>query len=245
MSNSVLSKPSKLQNRYLKNPIIAALDLDDPVKALKLADEIGEIVGGLKVGPRLVMREGESFIKKLSERARVFVDMKHFDIPSTMVSAVQASFDAGATLVTVHALSGHEALKKCAELEAKLNQIRPFKILAVTILTSWNEQSFPPNLHSKPVAQHVDDLAGLALESGLSGLVCSGHELELLKDKNLFKVVPGIRMDLEEHQDQKRVMDPKTALKKGASALVVGRPIIEAKNPKEAAADYVVATLES
>lgn len=229
------------EKALLKNPIIAALDLDDPEKALRLADEIGEVVGGLKVGPRLVMREGHGFIQKLSQRAPVFVDMKHFDIPSTMTSAIQASFEAGATLVTIHALAGLEAMQKCAELEKKLNQIRPFKILAVTILTSWSEQSLPPNLQAKPIANHVQDLAGLTLSAGLSGLVCGGHELSLLSEKSLYKVVPGIRMELEGHQDQKRVMGPAEALKKGASALVVGRPIIEAKNPKEAAMDYVMA----
>lgn len=227
----------------LKNPIIAALDIDDPEKALKLADEIGEIVGGLKVGPRLVMREGESFIKKLAQRSKIFVDMKHFDIPSTMVAAIQASFDAGATLVTVHALAGSEALQECAKLEAKLNQIRPFKILAVTILTSWDQNTLPTNMKPLPISSHVQELAALTMNSGLSGLVCSGHELDLVKTSNLYKVVPGIRMDLEEHQDQKRVMEPEAALRKGASALVVGRPIIGAKNPKEAAMDYVMASM--
>lgn len=227
----------------LNNPIIAALDVDDPQKALKIADEIGEIVGGLKVGPRLVMREGESLIKKLSQRSKVFVDMKHFDIPTTMTSAIQASFDSGATLVTIHALAGSDALQKCAELEKKLNQIRPFKILAVTILTSWNEKSFPNNMKPLSVSTHVQELAALTINSGLTGLVCSGHELDLLKASYLYKVVPGIRMDLEEHGDQKRVMGPKEALAKGANALVVGRPIIEAKNPKQAAMDYVMAAM--
>lgn len=227
----------------LKNPIIAALDFDDPQKALKTANEIGEIVGGLKIGPRLVMREGEKFISKLAERAPVFVDMKHFDIPSTMVAAVRASFEAGATLVTVHALAGEEALQKCAELEKELEKERPFKILAVTVLTSWTEKSYPPPFQTKPIAEHVASLASLARKSGLSGLVCSGHELSLLKDSALYKVVPGIRMELEDTQDQKRVMGPKQALKSGADALVVGRPIIEAKNIKEAALDYVMASM--
>ncbi|MFN8792634.1 MAG: orotidine-5'-phosphate decarboxylase [Bdellovibrionales bacterium] len=244
MSSTKDQVAAKLGSRYLKNPIIAALDVDDAGRALALADELGEIVGGLKVGPRLVMREGASLIQKLAARGRVFVDMKHFDIPSTMTSAIQASFDAGATLVTVHALSGLEALRQCAELEQKLNQIRPFKVLAVTILTSWNQNSVPGNFQSQPIATHVRTLAELAHSAGLSGLVCSGHELELVQDLNLFKVVPGIRVDLENHQDQKRVMDPKTALKKGAQALVVGRPILEARSPRETALDYVLTSIE-
>ncbi len=227
----------------LKNPIILALDMNNADAAFKLAQEVGEIVGGIKVGPRLVMREGQSLITKLARLAPVFVDMKHFDIPSTMLSAVQASFDAGATLVTVHALAGKEALEECASLESKLNQQRPFKILAVTILTSWSDQTLPLNFQQKTVSEHVLELAGAAEEAGLTGLVCSGHELDLLAYKKSYKVVPGIRMDLEEHQDQKRVMNPKEALSKGASALVVGRPILHANSPREAALDYVMASM--
>ncbi len=227
----------------LQNPIIVALDLDSAEEAYKLAQEVGEVAGALKIGPRLVMREGQAFVQKLAQLAPVFVDMKHFDIPSTMVAGIQASFDAGATLVTVHALAGKEALRECANLEAKLNQIRPFKILAVTVLTSWGEGNLPISFQPKPIKEHVLDLASEAEEAGITGLVCSGHELDLLKDKKSFKVVPGIRMDLEEHQDQKRVMEPKTALSKGAQALVVGRPILQAPNPKEAVLDYVMASM--
>ena len=230
-------------SQLLKNPIIVALDMNNPDAALKLANEVGEIVGGIKVGPRLVMREGQSLITKLARIAPVFVDMKHFDIPSTMLSGVQASFDAGATLVTVHALAGREALLECANLEAKLNAQRPFKILAVTVLTSWTDQSIPESFQQKSISEHVLELATLAEESGLSGIVCSGHELDLLTYKKSYKVVPGIRMDLQDHQDQKRVMDPKVALQKGANALVVGRPILHADNPKEAAMDYVMAAM--
>lgn len=232
-----------IQNPILKNPILVALDMNNPDAAMRLAADLSDIVGGFKIGPRLVMREGSSFITKLSQLGPVFVDMKHFDIPSTMISAVQASFDAGATFVTVHALAGPEALLECAILEEKLNRIRPFKILAVTVLTSWSEERMPQTFQVKSIGEHVLELAGDAEEAGLSGLVCSGHELDLLIYKKSFKVVPGIRMDLEDHQDQQRVMGPKQALAKGANALVVGRPILHADNPKETALDYVLAAM--
>ena len=223
----------------LKNPILVALDLDQPEKALEIAQELKNIVGGYKVGPRLVMKEGARLVEKLSTLAPVFVDMKHFDIPSTMISAIKTSFDSGATLVTVHALAGLEALAQCAKLEQELNKIRPFKILCVSILTSWDLSSFPSNFKSQTPSQHVDELSDLVIHSGLTGLVCSGHELGLLKDKNLFKVVPGIRGAQDLAQDQKRVMTPADAIKKGASALVVGRPIIEAQDIKSAAQEFV------
>lgn len=220
---------------FLKNPIILALDVDDQKTAFDHLKTLGHLVGAVKLGPRLVYRYGSEFVKECAKTCPVFVDNKYFDIPSTMVAAVQASFDSGATLVTAHALSGSEALKQLSDLEKKLNQIRPFKILAVTVLTSWDEKSFPPSFKVLPVQDHVVGLANLVVDSGLSGIVCSGHELNLLKDKNLYKVVPGIRFtsSADSNHDQKRVMSPKEALSAGAQALVIGRVLLQSKNPEK------------
>ena len=89
--------------KLLKNPVILALDVDSKDQAFKILDHVGDLVGGIKLGPRMVYRYGGDLVKQFSEIAPVFVDNKYFDIPSTMVAAVRASFDAGATLVTVHA----------------------------------------------------------------------------------------------------------------------------------------------
>lgn len=228
----------------MKNPIIAALDVDDLGQALRLADELADVVGGFKVGPRLCLRYGQDLIKEVAARGPVFVDNKHFDIPSTMEAAVRASFEAGASLVTVHALSGREALLKMAALEKELSQIRAFKILAVTILTSWDQNSIPGNFKQQSISKHVTELADLVLSSGMTGLVCSPQELELLQNKGLYLVTPGIRFNMDQLGDQKRVMGPYEAIKAGASALVVGRPIIESKKPRETATDYVMAIYE-
>lgn len=221
----------------LKNPIILALDVDSKDQAFKILDHVGDLVGGVKLGPRMVYRYGGDLVKQVAEVAPVFVDNKYFDIPSTMVAAVRASFDAGATLVTVHALSGSEALKELAKLENELNQIRPFKILAVTILTSWSQSSMPASLHSWSVENHVRSLTQEVHNAGLRGLVCSGHELQYLNYPEIFKVTPGIRLSSEQSnsqsEDQKRIMTPKQAVKAGASALVIGRPILQAHNPRE------------
>lgn len=233
-----------LRAHPMRNPIILALDVDTRDQAMKIADEIGDIVGGIKLGPRLCLRYGMEFVKEMAERAPIFLDNKHFDIPSTMEAAVRASFEAGASLVTVHALSGAEALKKMAEVEKELNQKRPFKILAVTILTSWDQNSLPSNMKEQPIAQHVTELATLVKNSGLSSVVCSPHELDLLQNRDLYLVTPGIRFSMQDSGDQKRIMDPKEALRRGASALVVGRPILEAKNIKETATDFVMAVYE-
>jgi len=233
----------KSQVQLLKNPIILALDVDSKIETERVLDSVGDLVGAIKLGPRLVYRYGADFVQKCSEQAPIFVDNKYFDIPSTMVSAVKASFEAGATLATVHALSGGEALSQLAALENELNQIRPFKILAVTILTSWSQDSFPENFKTQTVSDHVISLAKLVKSSGLTGLVCSGHELQLLKDHgitdNFYTVTPGIRLDGGVAADQKRVMNPQAAIKAGASALVIGRPILESTNPRKTVQDIL------
>lgn len=223
------------------NPLVVAMDVDSRDQALKLSDELSSIVGGIKLGPRLVNRYGQSLISEISKRSPVFVDCKFFDIPSTMVSAVEASFEAGASVVTVHALSGREALTELATLEKKCNAKRPFRILAVTILTSWSQDSLPAVMKNQPIAQQVKSLTELVIESGLSSVVCSAHELaDLTGFPALYKLTPGIRFSLGDHGDQKRVMGPDEAIKAGANAIVVGRPIIEAKNPRETAMDFSV-----
>ncbi|MBC7420539.1 MAG: orotidine-5'-phosphate decarboxylase [Bdellovibrio sp.] len=223
--------------RLLKNPLIFALDVDSEEEAFKRLKPVIDLVGGVKIGPRLAYRYGSPFIAKVAAQTSVFVDNKYFDIPSTMKSAVKASFDAGATLVTVHAMSGLQALKELAQLEMELNRIRPFKILAVTILTSWEKSSLPENFHSWSIENHVKSLSQLVYQSGIRGLVCSGHELDLISQKDFFKVIPGIRLSSDagkdEAQDQKRVMTPKQAMKAGAQALVVGRPILESSDPRQ------------
>jgi len=220
----------------LKNPIFVALDLDDPAKALSIAKQVEPFVGGFKIGPRLILREGAGFVQKVAALKPVFIDNKYFDIPSTMDSAIRATFEMGATFATIHAQSGSEAMKLLAQTEQELNSKRPFKILAVTILTSFAQNTLPPNSNKQDIATQVVDLASLAIQSGLTGIVCSPHEAEVLRARhnNAYLVTPGIRLD-GNAGDQKRIMGPKEAMKAGASALVIGRPIVEAKNPAVAA----------
>ncbi len=238
----------------IRNPLVLALDVDTKEEAFQFISQVGDLVGCIKIGPRLVNRYGESLIAELAKIAPVFVDHKFFDIPSTMESAIRNVFSAGATLATIHALSGHEAMTQFAKVERELNQVRPFKILAVTILTSWTESSLPKNLKEWGLDQHVRSLAEEVKACGLSGVVCSGHELSLLKDLPFFKLTPGIRLSdsassastlgssltpaasspvLASINDQKRVMTPSEAIKAGATALVIGRPILQSKSPRD------------
>lgn len=219
----------------LKAPLFVALDTDDIKKIHQIVDVTGSRVGGFKIGPRLVLQHGPGLISEMARKAPVFYDPKYFDIPSTMIASVRSAFGAGASFVTVHALSGKKALTEMSQLEEELNQIRPFKILAVTVLTSWDETQVPANWVSQPIAEHVKALGNLVQESGLTGLVCSPHEISLFakKTSDLFIVTPGIRLEAGASQDQVRVMTPAQAINHGASALVVGRPIVEASDPVE------------
>lgn len=227
----------------LKNPLCVALDVDELYHAEKLANDLAPVVGGFKLGPRLLLRYGSEIIKSFTALAPVFVDCKFFDIPSTMASAVEASFEAGASLVTVHALAGSDALTEVAKIESQIRRDREVRVLAVTILTSWDEGSRPSIIRQDPIAKQVEELADLAEQSGINGLVCSGQELQLVSRPHRYCVVPGIRLSLEKEHDQKRVMGPEEALRSGASVLVIGRPIIESKNPLEAATDYLTTFL--
>lgn len=224
----------------LPSPLMLALDHDDPVFIERLTDELADVVGCFKLGPRLVYRMGEKWTRQIAEKAPLFIDCKFFDIPSTMESSVRTAFELGATFTTIHAMAGPEALKRLSEVEKELAAKRPFKILNVTILTSWDSASFSPNFIQASPEKHVEILVDQVQKAGMDGIVCSPHELSILGNRGLFLVTPGIRLSLDGNQDQKRVMGPAEALKAGASAFVVGRPILQASNPREAALDYVV-----
>jgi orotidine-5'-phosphate decarboxylase len=157
-----------------------------------------------------------------------------------MEAAVRASFEVGANFCTIHAQCGREALAKMAEVEAELNKQRPFKILSVTVLTSFRQETLSPVAQTMPIADQVATLAKATIEAGLSGLVCSPDEVANLRAlyPHAFLVTPGVRLSNEERGDQRRVTDPRTALQRGASALVVGRPICESLEPAAAAKMY-------
>jgi orotidine-5'-phosphate decarboxylase len=224
----------------MSNPIFVALDVDTDERALELVRQTRAFVGGFKLGPRLCVRYGAQLLKEVARHGALFVDNKYFDIPSTMESAVRATFDMGASFCTVHAQAGREALSRLAEVEHELSAGRPFRILAVTVLTSFTQDGLPAVSNRMPLAEQVTSLAQLALDAGLSGLVCSPEEVESLRRKfpSAYLVAPGVRLSHEDRGDQKRVADPLTTLNRGASALVVGRPIYQSLDPAQAAKQY-------
>lgn len=224
----------------LSNPIFVAVDVDTADEALELIRQTRAFVGGFKVGPRLCIRYGETLLKEIARHGNMFIDNKYFDIPNTMEAAVRASFELGASFCTVHAQAGREALAQLAKLESELCKTRPFRILAVTVLTSFRQDTLPPVSQAMPIADQTASLAKLVIDSGLSGIVCSPEEVELLRRQfpQAFLVTPGVRLSHEDRGDQKRVSDPISALRRGASALVVGRPIYDSLEPALAAKTY-------
>ena len=218
-----------------KLPVYVALDLDQKESALSVARKCAPYVEGFKIGPRLYFKSGPSLITKLKSYGKVFLDFKFFDIPSTVEASVRAGFDLGADLLTVHAQVGEECLKKLSCLEARLNQKRSFRILSITVLTSFSQRTLPFLLRPYAVSSHVESLADMVFRSGLKSLVCSGEELSFLRKRrpSAYLLTPGIRLACKKDskEDQKRIFTPASALKAGASALVMGRPIYESQNP--------------
>ncbi len=225
----------------MRNPLMLALDVDSREECSHFAKLLGYQVGAIKLGPRLILRYGATLIQELSAIAPIFVDCKFLDIPSTMDSAVRAAFEAGASFATVHAWAGPDALGLLAKTEAELNQKRVFKILVVSILTSFEQKSLPPPLSKFAISDQVKSLVEMASEVGHQSFVCSPHEVKSLRlgHPDRFLVTPGVRMLGDDAGDQVRIMTPREALNEGASALVIGRSLLKAKDPKTKLAEIL------
>ena len=200
-------------------------------KALKLVEELKEFPLIYKVGYKLFVRYGSeilSSIKRIAPKAELFLDLKLHDIPNTVKNGVLEAQKLGVDYLTLHTLGGKEMLKKASEVKEDI------KLLGVTLLTSHDEGYLKELGINTPKEEFVLKLARIGLENGCDGLVCSAQEVEFLKEKlgNFLAVVPGIRLQRVEGDDQKRVATPKEAVKRGADILVVGRPVINATNPK-------------
>ncbi len=222
--------------------VIVALDFDTCEKALNLVDTLGETVNHYKVGLELFSRCGIEVVKEISKRRKkVFLDLKYHDIPNTVKSAARVGIEAGVWMFNVHALGGYEFLKQIAEFNKeyseKIGIERPL-LIAVTVLTSMDENDLKSIGIESSVEDEVLRLAELSKKAGLDGVVCSAREVKLIKEnlgEDFITVTPGIRPTWAAKNDQKRVVTPKDAIKLGTDYMVIGRPITGAPNPKEAA----------
>jgi orotidine-5'-phosphate decarboxylase len=216
----------------VSSPIFVAIDTPDLDRAKSLAKSVKRHAGGLKLGLEFFCANGPAGIAEIAHLGLpIFLDLKLHDIPNTVAKAVQALRPLEPAVLTVHGAGGRAMLE-----EAKAAAPSSTKVVAVTVLTSLDEDDLAATgVNGKPHDQ-VERLAALARSSGLDGIVCSGNEVKAARRGwgSGFFVVPGIRPVEGSSADQKRVMTPRSAMDAGASILVIGRPITAASDPDEA-----------
>jgi orotidine-5'-phosphate decarboxylase len=221
------------------NPVFVALDTPDLSKALAIAKGAAPHVGGLKIGLEFIAANGPSGIEKIVALGRpVFADVKFHDIPNTVAGAAREIAKLGVTLFNVHAAGGEAMMRAAKEAAASVNP--NVKLIAVTVLTSLNDDDLAAVGQRAPASEQVERLAKLTKHSGLDGVVCSAQEITPLRKalgRDFMLVTPGIRPAGADVADQKRVMTPQDALRLGADILVIGRPITGAADPGLAAAE--------
>lgn len=225
-----------------QDKLIVALDVPDLISAKNLVTRLGTSISFYKVGMQLFYKEGAPVLQYLKEQNKqIFLDLKLHDIPNTVAEGLCSLSHFGTTFLNVHALGGYTmmatAQEKLKNYTLKNNLPTP-KVLAVTILTSTSQADWEQMGQTGKIQEQVLHLAQLAKKAGLDGVVASAQEAKLIREvcgEKFLIVTPGIRPKNSLHDDQSRVTTPKQAFENGASHIVVGRPILQATHPSEAA----------
>lgn len=223
----------------LRERLIVALDLPDVAAAEAMVEKLGDAVSFYKVGFELALAGGIPFAQALARSGKkVFLDLKLHDIANTVARATERAAELGATFLTVHAFP--PTMEAAVEGRGK----SALKILAVTVLTSWDDDDLKAAGYSLTVRYMVQRRAEQAREIGVDGIVASAVEAADLRKKigSMLLVTPGIRPAGDAASDQKRIVTPKDAIAAGADYLVVGRPVLAARDPK-VAAEAIVAEI--
>ena len=222
-------------------PIFCAIDKPDMAEALQLCSAITEAGIGIKLGLEFFNALGVQGLQEVEEKfpnIPIFLDLKYHDIPNTVASAIRAvTQNFKPAYLNVHASGGLEMMKA-----AKAACPPETKLLAVTVLTSLDEQAITDIGYQEGIRERVIQMAKLTQSAGLDGVVCSSHEIEAIREacgEDFILMVPGIRPAGSDTGDQKRIMTPREAMDKGATHLVIGRPISQADNPQQAALDIL------
>ncbi len=231
-TQSSLGRPDPLDR------LIVALDVPSAEAAMNLVDRLQGTCRWVKVGMELYYAAGNSVIDRLIDRGfKVFLDLKLHDIPNTVAGAVRSVAGSGASLLTIHAGGGEQMMRAAARAATGPNAP---ELLAVTVLTSMDAAELNAVGVADSPSEQVLRLARLAKLSGINGLVCSPEEVEAVRQAmgpSARLVVPGIRPSgIAVSDDQRRVATPAQTIARGASMLVVGRPITQAADPASAAA---------
>lgn len=220
------------------SPLIVALDVPERDRILALAAALRDHVAMVKVGLEAFVAHGPKLVEELvATGVDVFLDLKLHDIPRTAAAAAKQASALGARLLTIHA-GGGRAMIRAARDAAEEGT----KIIAVTMLTSLEDADVAEMGFQSSLGHTAQRLGAMAMESGADGLVCSAVELTALAPLGGLRVVPGVRPPGADAADQRRVATPEHALRLGATWIVMGRPILEARDPV-AAASRVLASL--
>ena len=229
----------------LRKKIIIALDMKNKEEAVAAVSGLKD-ARTFKVGLELFTAEGPALFKKLKVlRKGIFLDLKLHDIPNTVAGAVRSAVRHGVQMMTIHTSGGRDMMARAAEAAretAEVEKVETPLLLGVTVLTSLKSAELDEVGMRPDVADQVLRLAGLAKSAGMDGVVCSPQEIEIIRKeygRDLLIVTPGIRPAWATAQDQKRIMTPAEAVRKGADYLVIGRPITGAASPQEAFARIV------
>jgi len=211
--------------------LIVALDVSTAAAARKIVAAVGDSAHAYKVGMQLYTAEGPSIVRELvGSGRRVFLDLKYHDIPNTVGAAVREASRLGASMLTVHASGGGKMLRAAVEAAQKPGLL----VLAVTVLTSLNDDELGKIGLRGGALDQVLRLTALALSNGCKGVVASALEAAALREEfghDFTIVTPGVRLAGSGPNDQARVVTPSEAISAGASHIVVGRPITEASDP--------------
>jgi orotidine-5'-phosphate decarboxylase len=225
------------------NKLIVALDVDNVHKARELVNRLRGVAGMFKIGMQLFTAAGPSFVREIvSSGERVFLDLKYHDIPNTVALAGVEATRLGVSIFNIHASGGAEMMRRTADAVSECakaeRRTRPL-VIAVTILTSANEDTVTEVGFGSSPEELVPRLARLAKTSGMDGVVASPLEISSIRaavnDSGFAVITPGVRPAGANLADQKRVTTPREAIHAGADYIVVGRPILEAPDPAQAA----------
>lgn len=219
--------------------LIVALDYDDPEVAFKMAGQLKPTGCRIKVGLELYLSGGSELVRRLvDDDFDVFLDLKFHDIPNTVARTCTVAARLGVWMINVHGLGGGRMMKAARESIKAFD--KPPILTAVTILTSHGENELGQLGLSDDIKHHVSQLAIVAKESGLDGVVCSAYEapgLRNLLGSEFLLITPGIRPAETPANDQRRTATPAEAMEWGADYLVVGRPVIQSETPVDTARD--------
>jgi orotidine-5'-phosphate decarboxylase len=220
--------------------IFCSIDTKDIGHARELIAAATAAGCGVKLGLEFFGANGPQGVQTILNDGfspSLFLDLKYHDIPNTVAEAVKAASSLDVAYLNVHASGGSQMMQA-----AKRACAPKTGLLAVTVLTSLNESALEDVGQQGPASEQALRLARLTHASGLEGVVCSAHEIKILRNafpKNFVLMVPGIRPEGSSVDDQRRVMTPKQAVMEGATHLVIGRPITQAKDPEAAAKDII------